>query len=196
MVVVVCVGWGGVGWGGVEWWWWWSRRDEHDMSLTICHNSPAPNYGSRVPVDTAPGPVPVYRALMVAVILTMCIDATKRQAPNCGGRVPVDTTPGPAPVCRALKTHHRGSSTVSSLTAPVELAGPAHQGHRSPCATGESQWSARPWEAASAPRQGCHRRRGTQRFSQRSGTMGERLSHPQPARENLYDRTTGTSATV
>ena len=23
----------------------------------------APNYGSRVPVDTAPGPVPVYRAL-------------------------------------------------------------------------------------------------------------------------------------
>ena len=37
---------------------------------------------------------------------------------------------------------------------------------------------------------------GTQRFSQRAGTVGERLSHPQPARENLYDRTTGTSVTV
>ena len=39
------------------WWLWclWSRRNVYDMSLTICHNSPAPNYGSRVPVDTAPG---------------------------------------------------------------------------------------------------------------------------------------------
>ena len=42
--------------------WWWSRRDVYDMSLTMCHNSPAPNYGGRVPVDTTPGPVPVYRA--------------------------------------------------------------------------------------------------------------------------------------
>ena len=53
--------------GGNAWLWWlwwlWSRRGVYDMSLTMCHNSPAPLYGSRVPVDTAPGPVPVYRAL-------------------------------------------------------------------------------------------------------------------------------------
>ena len=44
-------------------WWLWSRRDVYEMSLTICHNSPAPNYWTRAPVDTAPRPVPVYRAL-------------------------------------------------------------------------------------------------------------------------------------
>ena len=43
-------------------WWWWSRRDVNEMCLSIPHHS-APNYGGRVPVDTAPGPVPVYRAL-------------------------------------------------------------------------------------------------------------------------------------
>ena len=43
-------------------WWLWSRRDVYDMSLTKCHNSPIPDYGGRVPVDTAPGPVPMYRA--------------------------------------------------------------------------------------------------------------------------------------
>ena len=42
----------------------------------------------------------------------------------------------------------------------------------------------------------CHDRnrpRKTQRFSQRAGTAGGRLSQPQPARENLCDRSTGTS---
>ena len=39
----------------VVWWWWWSRRDVYDMSLTICHNSCAPNFGSHIPVDTVPG---------------------------------------------------------------------------------------------------------------------------------------------
>ena len=31
----------------------------------VCPGAPtlAPNYGGRVPVDTTPGPVPVYRAL-------------------------------------------------------------------------------------------------------------------------------------
>ena len=43
----------------------WSRREVYDMSLTICHNSPAPNYGSHVPVDTAPGPASVCRALKI-----------------------------------------------------------------------------------------------------------------------------------
>ena len=33
----------GGGGGGREGWWWWSRRDVYDMSLTICHNSPAPS---------------------------------------------------------------------------------------------------------------------------------------------------------
>ena len=60
-------------------------------------------------------------------------------------------SPGPAPVCRALKitpsAHHRddelhttsfnesnrGSTTVSSTTAPVELARPAHESHKPPC---------------------------------------------------------------
>ena len=32
------------------------------MSLSICHNSPAPNYGDRVPVDTTLGRVPMYTA--------------------------------------------------------------------------------------------------------------------------------------
>ena len=63
---------------------------------------------------------------------------------------------------RASQHLHCGSATVSSTTAPVELAQPAQQGHRSPCRgrTGEFQWSveqSRPWEWASAPRQGNRR---------------------------------------
>ena len=85
-----------------------------------------------------------------------------------------------------LNECNRGSSTVSSTTAPMELAGPAHQGHRS---------------SNHAKPQLRHDRDvidigGTQRISQRAGTVGEQLSHPQPARENLYERTTGTSGTV
>ena len=55
--------------GGGGWWGWGSRRDVCDMSLTICYNSPAPDYGSRVPVDTAPGPVPVYRELKILPLI-------------------------------------------------------------------------------------------------------------------------------
>ena len=113
-----------------------------------------------------------------------------RSAPNYGGRVPVDTVPGPVPVYRAIKklnpsAHHHddelahvdtprkrrvlnrcncGSTTMFSTTAPVELAPPAQQGHRSPCprATAESPWSTRPWGSASASRQGSQPARPAQ----------------------------------
>ena len=35
----------------------------YDKHVSPCKPTDASNYGSRVPVDTAPGPVPVYRAL-------------------------------------------------------------------------------------------------------------------------------------
>ena len=47
-------------------WWWWFRHDVDGGSLAMPHHSPAPHYGSRVPVDTAPGPVPAYRAVRTA----------------------------------------------------------------------------------------------------------------------------------
>ena len=51
VVVVLCVcGWGEG--GGRE-------PCAHDECLSISHRNRAPNYEGRVPVDTAPGPVPV-----------------------------------------------------------------------------------------------------------------------------------------
>ena len=39
------------------------RTCVYDKHVSPCKPTDASNYGSRVPVDTAPGPVPVYRAL-------------------------------------------------------------------------------------------------------------------------------------
>ena len=64
-------------------------------------NGQAPNYGSHVPVNTAPSPVPVYRALK--------IPASAQAVPN---------------EC------NRGSTADFSKTAPVDLARPAQQGQR------------------------------------------------------------------
>ena len=61
----------------------------YDMSLTICHNSPAPNYGSCVPVDTAPGPVLVYRAPKSLPL----IPAVKTSSWNLSLRIHSDVTP-------------------------------------------------------------------------------------------------------
>ena len=57
-------------------------------------------------------------------------------------------------------------------------------------ATGESLWCAEqsgPWGSVSASRQEYRRPQGTERISQRAGTVGVQLSHPQPAPENLHD---------
>ena len=109
------------------------------------------------------------RRLVVVVVVVLTVKLMTclwryviTDAPNYGSRVPVDTTPGPAPVCRAQKnTPHqlinalmscssrrkprqcnRGSTTVFSTTAHVDLSRPAQQGRRSPYqATGKSSWS-------------------------------------------------------
>ena len=95
------------------------------------------------------------------------------------------------------------SGTCGTLTT-------CKQGRRKPCPRGTAEslglLNSKPGETASAPRQACERPRRTataevavfcgRRFSQRAGTVGGRLSHPQPARENRTTRTTGKSATV
>ena len=56
-----------------------------------------------------------------------------------------------------LNECNRGSTTVFSTTAPVELAPLAQPEHRTPYRrrTGEPLWSTRPWRIASASRQEC-----------------------------------------
>ena len=44
------------------WWWWCGPECRCRISVDNASLN-APNYGGRVPVDTVPGPVPVYRAL-------------------------------------------------------------------------------------------------------------------------------------
>ena len=45
------------------WWWWWCGPGADDTVYPYDIAAHAPNYGGRVPVDTTPCPVPVYRAL-------------------------------------------------------------------------------------------------------------------------------------
>ena len=103
--------------------------------------------------------VVVVVVVVIVVVLTVCLDdvsvhATKRQAPNYGGRVPRPCTcvqgpkNSPHQLINALmscssrrkpRQCNRGSTTVFSTTAHVELSRPAQQGRRSPyLATGES----------------------------------------------------------
>ena len=134
-------------------WWLWSRRDVYDMSLTICHNSPAPNYGSRVPVDTAPGPVPVYRAQKIYP--TSQLAGPTAGTCRCGKtatstnvdelRHVIDNTPvvaqnGHATTVQNSTSCNCGSSAVPSTSA--ENCRTAQQGQRPPCsATVECPWS-------------------------------------------------------
>ena len=48
--------------GGRRWWWFWRVTWRPSLSMTV---SCAPNYGGRVPVDTAHVPAPVCRALKI-----------------------------------------------------------------------------------------------------------------------------------
>ena len=153
-------------------WWWWSRR--YDMSLTICHNSPAPNFGSRVPVDTAPGPVPVYRALKKSSPHPSCQDrqlelvaaATQRRPPTsmnskrhrqpstCHCTQRVCQRPGPKNSTRC----NCGSSAVSSTCALEKLD--LHKKtstNLSMYCSGRNAMVTGPRESASAPRQECRR---------------------------------------
>ena len=119
-------------------------------------NGQAPSYGSRVPVDTAPAPVPVHKAPKV-------YPASQLSRPTAGPHRCMNTATSTTMEelhLRHLLLHTNGHvnnsvqastscncgiSTVSSPPAPEEFAGPAQPGRRTLCqwtATGESQWSA------------------------------------------------------
>ena len=141
----------------------------------------APNYGDRVPVDTAPGPVPVYRALRNpnspsehCNCTTVAVDCTQNHQTNVvahNGRVN-DLVQAQvrqaATVGARLSPPRLLSRNVDHLISVLQLKklhedqGNLHLRHD--------------WDVNDL---------GEQRFSQRAGTVGERLSHPQPARENL-----------
>ena len=71
----------------------------------------APNYGGRVPVDTTPGPVPVYRALKKSTLIS--------------ARTARDACPPakPAVTCRS-KAHNYPSGHTGH---DAKLHGPAHK---------------------------------------------------------------------
>ena len=103
----------------------------------------APNYGGHVPVDTTPGPVPVYRAQKKSPL-------TVSEHCNCGTNAVsslrttrhllLHTTGMQQPVLSSTSCNC-GSSTVSSTSA-LENCRTAQQGHRPPCsATVECPWS-------------------------------------------------------
>ena len=104
----------------------------------------APNYGSRVPVDTTPDPVPVYRAPKNSSHSPCQSAATAGQTQFSALRTTrhllLHTTGMQQPVLSSTGCNC-GSSTVSSTSALVNCR-TAQQGHRPPCsATVECPWS-------------------------------------------------------
>ena len=83
--------------------------------------------------------------------------AGRQPGPRAGPPVQCPNSPRSGNAANFSTRRNCGSTTVSTTTAPEELARPAHQGNKPPCqrATGESPWSPGPWGSASASRQGC-----------------------------------------
>ena len=103
----------------------------------------APNYGGRVPVDTAPGPVPVYRALKIPL--------TMSEHCNCGTNAVFCTPNHTAPVIahnghaitNPKTTSCNGESSAVSSTPALENCRTCTKRSRPPyqcTATGESLW--------------------------------------------------------
>ena len=139
----------------------------------------------------------VVLVLLVVVLLGVLVVLVVEAPPGTARNLSLHDA-APPTTMRELQLRHLHGKLQSlnlahlSYTTTGMASTTCTTGHRSLYRrqTGESLWS------ASVSRLGCRRPQKTQRFSQRAGTVGGRLSHPQPARENLHDRTTGTSATV
>ena len=103
----------------------------------------APNYGDRVPVDTTPGPVPMYRAPKNPHSPSQSAATagqTQFSALRTSRHLLLHTTGMQQPVLSSTGCNC-GSSTVSSTSA-LENCGTAQQRHRPPCsATVECPWS-------------------------------------------------------
>ena len=150
----------------------------------------------------------------------MCLDdvsvhATKRQAPNYGSRVPVDTTPGPAPWWWWWWWFRRcdNSDVFVDTTACVHLIRVAE--HPPPGTHVQldgvrkmpqlrngnvlkrcDELNLRHFHCARDPNLSLRDHSDVQRFSQRPGTVGVRLFHPQPARHIQTVYTGWTTAPV
>ena len=117
--VVWCVGEGGS--VGVVWWWWCGPVCLKNVSVHT-RQGDAPNYGSRVPVDTAPGPAPVCRAPKKSTHHSSCCGRQLEQVAAASQRRPQQSMNCVRTSTTASVDAHNGHATTPAQPTSTILS--------------------------------------------------------------------------